>query len=161
MASIAEEFILLSRRKLTDEYLPRIQVCLELLSEDDIWWRTHETNNTVGNLVLHLCGNVRQWIVAGVGGKEDVRDRPAEFAARGSVSKESLLEKMKETVHEADETLAKLNTERLSEKRRIQGYDVTCFGAIFHVVEHFSGHVGQIIYVTKMRTGKDLRFYNL
>jgi hypothetical protein len=90
-----------------------------------------------------------------------VRDRPAEFAARGSVSKESLLEKMKETVHEADETLAKLNTERLSEKRRIQGYDVTCFGAIFHVVEHFSGHVGQIIYVTKMRTGKDLRFYNL
>jgi uncharacterized damage-inducible protein DinB len=143
------------------EYLPRIQVCLELLSEDDIWWRTHETNNSVGNLVLHLCGNVRQWIVAGVGGREDVRDRPAEFAARGSVTKESLLEKMKETVREADETLAKLNTERLSEKRRIQGYDVTCFGAIFSVVEHFSGHVGQIIYITKMRTGKDLRFYNL
>jgi uncharacterized damage-inducible protein DinB len=161
MASIAEEFILLSRQKLTDEYLPRIQVCLEVLSEDDIWWRTHETNNSVGNLVLHLCGNVRQWIVAGVGGKEDVRDRPAEFAARGSASKEVLLEKMREAVHEADETLAKLDTERLSERLKIQGYDVTCFGAIFRVVEHFSGHVGQIIYIAKMRTGKDLRFYNL
>jgi uncharacterized damage-inducible protein DinB len=161
MASIAEEFILLSRQKLKDEYLPRIQVCLEVLSVDDIWWRTHETNNSVGNLVLHLCGNVRQWILAGVGGKEDVRDRPAEFAARGSVSKGFLLEQIKETVREADETLAKLDTERLVEKRRIQGYDVTCFGAIFHVVEHFSGHVGQIIYITKMRTGKDLRFYNL
>jgi hypothetical protein len=80
-----------------------------------------------------------------VGGREDVRDRPAEFAARGSVSREVLLEKMKEAVREADETLVKLDTERLSEKRKIQGYDVTCFGGIFHVVEHFSGHVGQII----------------
>jgi len=159
--SIAQELIRFARHKLTSDYPSKIQRCLEMLSEQDIWWRAHETDNSVGNLLLHLCGNVRQWIVSGVGGKADVRDRPAEFAARGSVSKEVLLREVQETVREADETLENFKTDRLLEKRTIQGFDVTCFQAIFHVVEHFSGHVGQIIYITKMRSGKDLKFYNL
>jgi uncharacterized damage-inducible protein DinB len=159
--SIASEFVGLARHQLVKEYLPKVQRCLTSLSEEDIWWRVHETDNSIGNLVLHLCGNVRQWIVSGVAGKEDVRNRPAEFSARGSVSKEVLLQRLDETLRAADETLSNFETTRLLEKRTIQGYNVTCFEAIFHVVEHFSGHVGQIIYITKMRTGKDLRFYNL
>ncbi|MGA9365810.1 MAG: DinB family protein [Bacteroidota bacterium] len=159
--SVASEFIRLARHQLVKEYLPKIQRCLTSLSEEDIWWRAHETDNSIGNLVLHLCGNVRQWIVSGVGGKKDQRNRPAEFSARGAVSKEVLLQQMDETLHEADETLSNFEAARLLERRTIQSYEVTCFEAIFHVVEHFSGHVGQIIYLTKMRTGKDLRFYNL
>ena len=154
-------FIELSRRKLCEDYLSKIKRCLELLSEEDIWWRDHETNNSIGNLVLHLCGNVRQWIVSGIEGKEDVRNRPAEFAARGSLSKEELLRELEETRHEVDETLARFDVTRFLQKRRIQGFDVTCLEAIFHVVEHFSGHTGQIMFITKLRSGKDLRFYNL
>jgi uncharacterized damage-inducible protein DinB len=159
--SVASEFIRLARHQLAKEYLPKIQRCLTSLGEGDIWWRAHETNNSVGNLILHVCGNVRQWIVSGIGGERDARDRPAEFAAKGPMSKEALLERLKSTLQDADRSLANFDLGRLPEKRRIQSYDVTCFEAIFHVVEHFSGHVGQIIYITKQRTGKDLRFYDL
>jgi len=99
--------------------------------------------------------------VSGVGGKGDVRNRPAEFAARGSVSKQDLLRNLEETLDEADEALSGFEAYRLLERRTIQGLDVSYLEAILRVVEHFSGHVGQIIYITKMRTGKDLRFYNL
>jgi len=159
--SVASEFIRLARHQLVKEYLSKIQRCLNSLGEEDLWWRAHETDNSIGNLILHLCGNVRQWIVSSVGEKEDLRNRPAEFAARGSVSKAVLLRRLDETLREADTTLKNFETNRLLEERTIQGLDVTCLEAIFHVVEHFSGHVGQIIYTTKMRTGKDLRFYNL
>jgi uncharacterized damage-inducible protein DinB len=159
--SVASEFIRLARHQLVNEYLPKIQRCLNSLGEEDLWWRAHETDNSIGNLILHLCGNVRQWIVSGVCGKEDQRNRPAEFSARGSMSKDVLLQRINETLDEADEALSNFETSRLLEKRTIQSYNVTCFEAVFHVVEHFSGHVGQIIYITKMRTGKDLRFYNL
>jgi uncharacterized damage-inducible protein DinB len=159
--SVASEFMRVARHQLAKEYLPKIQRCLTSLSEEDIWWRAHETDNSIGNLILHLCGNVRQWIVSSLGEKEDVRNRPAEFAARESASKTVLLRQLDETLREADTTLKNLDMKHLLEKRTIQGLDVTCLEAIFHVVEHFSGHVGQIIYITKMRTGKDLRFYNL
>jgi uncharacterized damage-inducible protein DinB len=159
--SVAAEFIRIARHTLMEEYLPKVQTCLGLMGEEDIWWRAHETNNSVGNLILHLCGNIRQWIISGVGGSEDVRNRPAEFAARGSVSKDILLQRMRETMHEADRVLENIEMSRLLEKRTIQGFDVTRLEAIFHVVGHFSGHVGQIIYIAKMRSGKDLKFYNL
>jgi len=108
-----------------------------------------------------LCGNVRQWIISGVGGKEDVRNRPAEFSARGTLTKEDLRQRLEETLREADDTLAGFDVSRLLERRRVQGFDVTCLDAIFHAVEHFSGHTGQIVYITKLRTGRDLKFYNL
>ena len=159
--SIGEAFIRYARHELSESYLPKIQRCLELLNEEDVWWRAHETNNSIGNLLLHLSGNVRQWIISGLGGKEDLRNRPAEFAARGSYSKQELLQGLVSTIREADQTLASFDTNRLLEKRTIQGFDVTCLDVIFHVVEHCSGHVGQIVFVTKYRTGEDLKFYNL
>ncbi len=160
-AAVGEAFIRFARQKLSDDHLAKIRRCLELLNEEDIWWRAHDTNNSVGNLILHLCGNVRQWIISGIGGEEDVRNRPAEFADRGSVSKTELIQRLERTLYEADETLARFDNKRLREKRKIQGFDVTCLEAIFHVVEHLSGHSGQIIYITKLRRGEDLKFYNL
>jgi uncharacterized damage-inducible protein DinB len=161
MTNSPELFISEARRHLMQEYLPRLRACLDRLDEAEVWWRPNEKSNSIGNLILHLCGNIRQWIIHGVGGAADGRDRPAEFAARQSFSKAELLEKLASTLVEVDAVLARLPVEKLTEPRVIQGFDVTALGAIFHVVEHFSYHTGQIIYITKMRTGEDLKFWNV
>lgn len=137
----------------------RIETCLSGLTEEQIWARSSENENAIGNLVLHLSGNVRQWIVSGVGGRPDTRQRDAEFAARGGDSGAELVARLKEAVGEAAGVLAEVTSERLSERIVVQHYDVTVLEAIYHVVEHFSGHTGQIIFATKMLTGSDLGFY--
>jgi uncharacterized damage-inducible protein DinB len=156
-----ELFVAAARRHLMQEYLPWLRGCFAKLSEEDIWWRPNEKSNSIGNLILHLCGNIRQWIIHGVGGAVDGRNRPAEFTARESCSKADLLNKLESTLAEVDAVLAKLPVEKLTGPRVIQGFDVTVLRAIFHVVEHFSYHTGQIIYITKMRTGEDLKFWNV
>ena len=137
----------------------RIETCVNGLAEDQIWARTSDNENAIGNLVLHLSGNVRQWIVAGVGGRADTRQRDAEFAARGGGSGTELVAGLKGAVEEACGVLAEATPERLSEHIVVQHYDVTVLEAIYHVVEHFSGHTGQIIFATKMLTGSDLGFH--
>ena len=136
----------------------RIETCLSGLTEEQIWARSSDNENAIGNLVLHLSGNVRQWIVSGVGGRPDIRQRDAEFAARGGGGAE-LVVRLEEAVEEAAGVLARLTPERLSERIVVQHYDVTVLEAIYHVVEHFSGHTGQIIFATKMLTATDLGFY--
>jgi uncharacterized damage-inducible protein DinB len=152
-------FVADARRLLTESLLPRLRAGVESLSEADVWWRPNEASNSVGNLVLHLAGNVRQWIVHGVGGSEDVRDRAVEFAARGSVRKKALLATISRAVRDADRVLARVDAARLDEPLVVQGYRVTVGGAILHVAEHFSYHTGQILYVVKMRQARDLGFY--
>jgi uncharacterized damage-inducible protein DinB len=137
----------------------RIETCLSGLAEEQIWARSSENENAIGNLVLHLSGNVRQWIVSGVGGRPDTRQRDAEFAARGGGSGAELAARLKEAVEEACGVLAGVTPQRLSERIVVQHYDVTVLEAIYHVVEHFSGHTGQIIFATKMMTDADLGFY--
>ncbi|MBM4161520.1 MAG: DUF1572 domain-containing protein [Ignavibacteria bacterium] len=158
---IGQHYIMYCRRRLLKEYLPRIQRCLNELSEEDVWWRAHETNNSVGNLLLHLSGNVRQWIVSGAGGAADTRNRTLEFAERRQIPKSELLEMLESALQEADRLLGEFDHAKLLEVRHIQKYDVTCLDAISHVVEHFAQHLGQIIYITKLRTGKDLKFFDL
>jgi uncharacterized damage-inducible protein DinB len=137
----------------------RIGSCLGKLTEEQIWARGGAEENAVGNLVLHLCGNVRQWIVSGVGGEGDIRDRDAEFAARGGVTAAELTKSLGNTVEEAARVLARVSATRLAERIVVQGYNETVMEAIYHVVEHFSGHTGQILFATKMLTGEDLGFY--
>jgi len=158
---IGKEYVSYCRRRLLKEYLPRIQQCLGELTEEDVWWRGHETDNSIGNLIFHLCGNVRQWIISGIGGASDVRNRPREFAERGPVTKSELLKNLETTLQEADRTLEQFEPGKLLEVRHIQRDDITCLEAISHVVEHFAQHLGQIIYITKLRRGIDLKFYNL
>ena len=142
-----------------DQYTERIKVCLEKLTEDRVWARGSANENAIGNLVLHLCGNVRQWIVAGVGGRPDIRERDREFAAGGGIGIAELLERLRATVAEANSVIRSLDSARLVEHRTIQNYHVSVFEAVYHVVEHFSMHTGQIIFATKMLTGTDLGFY--
>ncbi len=142
-------------QQLTD----RICNCLDELGHEQIWFRATENENAVGNLILHLCGNVRQWISFGVGGKPDIRQRDLEFASRGGVGSGELKERLRGTVADAVTILRELEPERLLETKRIQRYEMPALEAIYHVVEHFSGHAGQIIFATKQFTGRDLGFY--
>ena len=160
-SEIGDAFLFQARLHLNDDFMPRIKKCLDLLSEEDVWWRSHETNNSVGNLLLHLSGNVRQWIVSGIGGAPDSRQRPLEFSERNPIPKEILWSKLQDAVAEASQVLKTFPAGQLLERRKIQGLDNTALQAIFHVVEHFSLHTGQIIYITKLREGRDLKFYNL
>lgn len=158
---IGGQYLAYCRRRLVQEYLPRIRRCLDVLSDEDIWWRAHETDNSIGNLLLHLSGNMRQWIISGIGGVPDVRERAKEFSERHSISKQELWTLFEGTVREVDRALASFDTSKLPEVRHIQQYDLTCLDAISHVVEHVAQHLGQIIYITKLRTGKDLKFFDL
>lgn len=155
---LAPEFIRVSRQQL-QVGRDRIDACLRRLSVEQIWNRDHAVENSVGNLVLHLCGNLRQWILSGIGGEPDRRERAREFAAREPLAADELLRRLAETVGAADTVLAGLTEERLLEQRRIQAYEVTVLHAVHHVVTHFAGHVGQIIWATKHATGQDLGFY--
>ena len=156
--AIAAEFIRVSRQELNRRLL-RIEYCLEKLTLEQIWSREHEIENSVGNLVLHLCGNVRQWIISGVAGAEDNRDRDAEFSRREPIDAGELARRLRETVEEANEILASLTPDELLEKRKIQVYNPTVLNAVYHVVEHFGEHTGQIIWATKRMLGEDLNFY--
>ena len=158
MSALTDDFLRVSRQQLQVR-LQRIETCLGRLSDDQIWSRRHEVENAVGNLVLHLCGNISQWIGGGVGGAPVSRDRDAEFARREPLPADDLARRLRTVVREADTVLAGLTPNDLVEPRRIQGYDVTVLHAIYHVVEHLAEHTGQIIWATKGLTGEGLGFY--
>lgn len=142
-----------------EQYVSRIETCLGKLTDEQVWARGGENENAIGNLVLHLCGNMRQWIISGVGGAPDRRDRDSEFDARGGMPIGELHARLQGTVDEAIRVISMVPAEGLLERREIQKYEVSVLQAIFHVVEHFSGHTGQIIFLTKMLTGEDMGFY--
>jgi uncharacterized damage-inducible protein DinB len=138
----------------------RIEACLDKLDHDQIWARGSGNANAVGNLVLHLCGNLRQWIGFGVAGMPDIRVRDREFAARGGIEATELKERLRAFVEETTAIIGGLTAERLVETTRVQKYELTVLEAIYHVVEHFSQHTGQIIFATKALTGEDMGFYS-
>jgi len=152
-------FLKFSADKL-EQLCGRIENCIDKLTPEQIWARGTQNENAVGNLMLHLAGNVRQWILHGVGGQPDTRARDTEFDARGGIPAEDLKRRLRTTVDEAVSLIRALPADQLTRPRTIQKhYDVTGLEAIYHVVEHFSGHTGQIIFATKLLTGEDLGFY--
>jgi uncharacterized damage-inducible protein DinB len=153
-------FIQQARKFLRDEYLPKIERCLEKLSDEQVWWRSGSETNSIGNLLLHLSGNARQWIVCGLGGEADARARQDEFDERRTIPRDELLSRLRTTVRAVDETLAVFDPQQLLERFKIQGTEVTALAAIFHVTEHFSMHTGQVILLTKMLAEIDLVFYD-
>jgi uncharacterized damage-inducible protein DinB len=161
MSDIGAAFIKQSRYHLSEDFLPKIERCLSLLDDKHIWWRANAESNSIGNLLLHLSGNVRQWIVCGLGAGKDARHRDSEFAQTELIPRAELLAHLKQTLREVDDTLAKFDPGKLLEPKRIQGLDVTALDAVLHVVEHFSMHTGQILYITKQLTAHDLHFYDL
>ena len=155
------EFIAAARAHLVMEYLPKIRSCVGELSDDQVWWRSSEAENSVGNLLLHLSANIRQWIVSGLGGAADARVRQAEFDERRVLPKEELLQLFESAVMEADAVLGRFDASKLTEVRHFQKWDYSCLYAIMHVVEHAAQHMGQIVYITKLCKKTDLKFLNL
>jgi uncharacterized damage-inducible protein DinB len=145
--------------RLYQESLPRLRRCLALLSEDEIWQRPGEASNSVGNLLLHLCGNVGQWIVAGLGDAEDRRRREQEFSQRGPLPRAELERRLTDTMDRARAVIERLDPARLLERRRVQGGDCSALSILVHVVEHFSYHTGQVSYVVKASRDCDLGYY--
>jgi uncharacterized damage-inducible protein DinB len=148
-----------SRYYFRAEFPTKLRRAVEALPPDALWWRPNEQSNSVGNLVLHLIGNVRQWIVGGVGKLPNTRDRAAEFAARGGITSAELLEALEAVLVEVDGVLARLSAADLLERRTIQGRDLSVFEAVYHVVEHFAMHLGQIILLAKIHAPGSIRFY--
>lgn len=166
--SAASAFLRHARFRLREDYLVKINAALAELSDEQIWWRPNEASNSIGNLILHLAGNIRQWMIAGVGGAVDTRNRTHEFAARDQISKAELLRLLAGTLEESDAVLAKLESETVAEKSDAplqrecvpQGFTQTVLDAIFHVVEHFSYHTGQIVFIAKLQVGGRIQFYD-
>lgn len=159
-SKVSRAFIEQARELLTSEYLPRIERCLEKLTDHQIWWRANPESNSIGNLLLHLSGNARQWIVCGLGGETDKRRREVEFAEREIIPRDELLSNLRNTMTDVDRTLGSFDPTRLLVEHRIQGTQTTALAAILHVTEHFSMHTGQIILLTKMLANVDLVFYD-
>ena len=151
-------FLEFSGRKLR-QLSQRIGVCLCKLDGDRVWARNSANENAIGNIVLHLCGNLRQWIGHGVAGRPDVRDRDSEFNALGGVSVADLQSRLDAVVDDAATAIEQLAPGDLATVIRVQQYDIPKLEAIYHVVEHFAEHTGQIIFATKLLTGEDLGFY--
>jgi uncharacterized damage-inducible protein DinB len=147
---------------LRDTYLPRLESALRELPPDDLWWRPHEGTTSAGNLLLHLEGNVRQWILAGLGGERDRRRRRMEFDARQGPGGPALLAALSDTVRAACRVIEELPAERWMEPVVIQGFETDVLTAVLHVVEHFSWHAGQITGIAKQRAGAEhaIAFYD-
>ena len=129
---------------------------MEKLNDEDVWWRPNEESNSVGNLLLHISGSLGYWIVSGIGGAADHRIRQQEFDERSRIPKAQLLSNLNATLQEVNEVLSKIDPSQLQQKSQLFGTEVTWMFAIYHMVEHFSMHAGQILMITKIRTGKDL-----
>jgi uncharacterized damage-inducible protein DinB len=155
----AELFLRASRGYLNHEYRIKLRRAVMALSPDALWARPNDGSNSVGNLLVHLEGNVRQWMVSGVGGAPDTRDRAAEFAARESGTAEALLARLEATVAEAGEVLDKLTPDDLVSRRTIQAREVTVLEAVYTCVQHFALHLGQIILVAKAQSPGAVQFY--
>ena len=148
-----------SRHYLAVEYPTKIRRCLDVLPAHVVWLREDEQSNSIGNLLLHLAGNVRQWIVSSVGGAPDTRHRSGEFEARDGANVEELFAALRRTLDDADAVIASLTPDMLLEPRTIQGREVSVLEAVYHVVEHFALHTGQIIVLTKRHVPGRIRFY--
>ena len=157
--AVGTRFIDRSRKFLKTNYLPKIEAAVRPLSPADVWWRPNDASNASGHLLLHLTGNVRQWIVGGVGGRPVDRRRDLEFAPVEQPEAADLLAGLARAVDESDAVLAALDPAALESRVTIQGVDVTRMGAIYHVVEHFAMHTGQILWIAKARRGRALGFY--
>jgi len=158
-AELARLFLEFSRNKLLGQYWPRLKETVASLTDEQVWWRPNEASNSIGNLMLHLNGNVTQWLVASFNREDDERNRPQEFNEHGPIPAGELLGRLEATLAKADDVLARLTAAELLAPYEIQGYHVRGFEAVYQVVEHFGLHYGQMLYIAKCLTARDLGFY--
>lgn len=147
------------RRRLLEENIPRIKQCLSELDQTEVWYRPNENSNSVGNLVLHLCGNVRQWLLGGLGGQDDNRKRQDEFDEKGPIPTPQLVQLLDRLAEEVEAVLKRLTAEEILSPIEVQGFQENGVSVLVHVVEHFSYHTGQITYFVKWRKNINTAYY--
>ena len=157
---ITELFAVEVRRRLVEESLPRIKKCLTRLSDEEIWRRPNDNTVSIGNLILHLNGNVKQWVISTLGGKEDNRVRQGEFDETGPIDRDKMISDLEETLAEVNQILKNLTTDQLTGSYMVQGFEENGVSILTHVTEHFSYHVGQITYSTKSMKDTDMGYYD-
>jgi hypothetical protein len=155
--SLATEFVANSS-ELLDQSMIKIFHCVEQLSENQVWWRPYPNANSIGNLCLHISGNLRQWGIVPLTGDKDRRERASEFSDNVKLSKDELIGDLESVMAEAKQAWSPLNEERLMREHRIQGFQVTVAHAILHTSSHFAGHTHQIITLTRIQLGDAYRF---
>ena len=138
----------------------KIKASLEKLSDEAVWWRPNQQSNSMGNIILHLCGNITQYILCGLGGAEDHRTRSKEFEEQGPINIQDLLIQLDQTLEKVYAIIHQCNETDLLNKKQIQIYHISGVNILVHVTEHFSYHTGQIVYYTKMKSGESLNFYD-
>ncbi len=143
-----------------DQNTRMIGIAFMQLKEQDVWKRPNETSNSIGNLILHLCGNITQYVISSLGETKDSRARDLEFDTRSGMNKSELHEKLTVTVNRAKEVIEKATAKEWLKKREVQGFSLSGIGVVLHVVEHFSYHTGQIAFWVKQLENKDLGFYD-
>ena len=156
---LAKDFLRATREMLLDQSWPRLRTCVDALTDEQIWWRPNPSSNSIGNLMLHLNGNVTQWIITSFTRTSDERNRPAEFSRTEGIPRDQLIQTLSATMERASVVLDQVREEDLLAQYDIQGYHTTGLEAIYHVVEHFALHYGQIAYITKMLRDEGLGFY--
>ncbi|TMQ65420.1 MAG: DUF664 domain-containing protein [Candidatus Eisenbacteria bacterium] len=154
MPDLSRQFISDSRAFLTEDYMPKIERCLAQLTPEQVWSRSNDPSNSIGNLLLHLTGSSRYWAVEVIGGEPIGRVRQAEFDRRGPVSPEKLMSDLRAAMSEVDRHLAGLSGEALLELRATRDEKLTVLWCVYHLVEHFSMHTGQILSMTKAFVGE-------
>ncbi len=157
---VSQEFIDQAIFRLYEESVPRLLKCVEEVSDEQLWHRANDNSNSIGNLVLHLTGNVNQWINTGLGGDDDQRIRQAEFDNRGDIERTELLERLDVVMVRAKQVLKGLPESDLTKVHSVQGYEESGISIVMHVVEHFSYHVGQITYIVKSTKDIDTGYYS-
>jgi hypothetical protein len=155
--SVGQAYIAMARRHMADR-VARIKHCVDQLDDAQVWWRPQESMNSVANVLLHLCGNLRQWMISGVGGLSDTRNRPGEFSERDAIPKSELMNRLDAVIAEADATLSGLNEAHLLAARRVQGFEETVLSTIWESLTHLSGHTQEIIYITRLQLGDRYTF---
>jgi uncharacterized damage-inducible protein DinB len=153
-----EQLFLNESVKYLNSYMERLQLACKELSQEQIWWRPHERALSIGTSLLHLNGNITQWILSNLGTWHDSRNRAAEFDYSNHKSKEVLFAELESTVKEATKVIQHLHSHKLLEVKQIQGFNSNGLQTIYHVVEHMSWHVAQVTYVSKLLQGSTYHF---
>jgi uncharacterized protein DUF1572 len=153
---IGEAFLEESRNRVI-KARERINHCLGQLENDDIWWTPEEGSNSIGVILQHLMGNLRQWIISGVGGEPDIRDRPREFRVEEKTPGAVLQRQFNNILDQVNTTYSRLDPQQLLNKRKIQGFDESVLSAIYQTMTHLELHAGQIAYITKIKKGSSYK----
>jgi uncharacterized damage-inducible protein DinB len=156
--AFAKEFIEQSIYRI-EESTHRIIKCLQEIDETDLWKSPNPNSNSIGNLILHLCGNIRQYAISALGEIKDIRERDKEFSTKTGLTKSELLNELTNTISEAAGIIKNVDENRLTKIYSVQGFNLSGIGIIIHVTEHYSYHTGQIAFWTKQIRNKDLGFY--